>query len=628
MTKFRKLAISFSVLAVAGAILTLLCERMRQRGAPADHVARAKRTVTFNRDIAPIIFDHCAGCHRPGQAAPFNLLGYEDVRRRAREIAKVTQSRFMPPWLPEPGAVEFADQRGLNADQVGLIKQWAAEGAVEGDSAELPALPKWVEGWQLGEPDLVVRMTEPYTLPADGKDVYRNFVIPIPGSATRYVRAVEFRPENPKIVHHAVMMIDRTPSSRMLDEQDPGPGFGGGMSMGKAQLPDGHFLGWTPGKMPFKGIEEMAWRLEKDTDLVIQLHMRPSGKPEAIQAAVGFFFSSQVPTLHPYAFVLRHKSIDIPPGTKDYTVNETIVLPVDVEALRVYPHAHYLAREMRASAALPDGTQRLLLLIKNWDFNWQDEYRYARPIFLPKGTAISMRYTYDNSSNNIRNPNHPPRRVVYGQSSSDEMAELMLQVLPRTDEDLITLKQSAARQELLKDISVREQRLKAEPNDAKQHVNLGLRYQQVGKNQQAITHFRRAVEIEPDSPRTLYLLGDALAKEGRFDEALGHLKQSVDLKPDQPEPLNAAARILATHFDASARNPTLAISLATRAAELTGDQDPGILDTLAVAYAAAGQLESAVRTAERAIQIAKAAQADEIASGIQKRLDSYKQSQR
>jgi hypothetical protein len=156
MTKFRKLAISFSVLGVAGAILTLLCERMRQRGAPADHLARANRTVTFNRDIAPIIFDHCAGCHRPGQAAPFNLLGYEDVRKRAREIAKVTQSRFMPPWLPEQGSIEFADQRGLNADQVGLIQQWAAEGDVEGDSAELPALPKWVEGWQLGEPDLVV----------------------------------------------------------------------------------------------------------------------------------------------------------------------------------------------------------------------------------------------------------------------------------------------------------------------------------------------------------------------------------------------------------------------------------------------------------------------------------------
>ncbi|HXG67520.1 MAG TPA: hypothetical protein VNO70_20630, partial [Blastocatellia bacterium] len=173
--------------------------------------------LTFNKDIAPIIFRSCAECHHPGGSAPFSLLTYQDVKKRASQIALVTRNRYMPPWLPEPGHGDFAGERRLSDAQIKLIQQWVEQGAAEGAPAELPPAPKFNEGWQLGQPDMVVKMPEPYTLPADGSDVFRNFVIPAPVSSTRYVKAVEILPGNKQIVHHANLLIDRSQSSRRRD---------------------------------------------------------------------------------------------------------------------------------------------------------------------------------------------------------------------------------------------------------------------------------------------------------------------------------------------------------------------------------------------------------------------------
>jgi hypothetical protein len=173
---------------------------------------------SFSRDIAPIMIEHCANCHRPGESGPFHLLTYDDVRKRGRQIAQVTRSGYMPPWLPDPGyAPAFVGERYLTPDQIGTIQNWVRDGMPEGDPADLPPEPEWPAGWQLGEPDLVVEMSEAYTLPAEGFDIFRNFVIPVPPDRPRWVRTVELRPGNAKIVHHAVMMIDRTQSSRRYD---------------------------------------------------------------------------------------------------------------------------------------------------------------------------------------------------------------------------------------------------------------------------------------------------------------------------------------------------------------------------------------------------------------------------
>ena len=186
----------------------------------------------------------------------------------------------MPPWLPEPGIVEYAEERILSVDELGLLRQWADEGATEGNAADLPPLPQWTEGWQLGVPDLVIKMTEPFTLSAEGKDVYRNFAIPIPLSTGPYVEAVEFRPGNPKVVHHAAMRIDRTRYSRQLDEREAGPGFGGMNLPETTEVPSGHFLNWQPGKLPYRAPLGLGWRLEPETDFVVQLHLHPAGKPK------------------------------------------------------------------------------------------------------------------------------------------------------------------------------------------------------------------------------------------------------------------------------------------------------------------------------------------------------------
>ena len=394
--------------------------RLQNPEATSPYVQHPTGTLTFTKDIAPIVFSHCTVCHRPGQSSPFGLMSFADVKKRAKQITEVTQRRYMPPWLPEPGYGEFANQRRLSADQIGIIQQWVAEGLAEGNPADLPPAPRWSEGWQLGQPDLVVKMSEPYTLRPGGKDVYRNFVIPVPTTSTRYVQAVEFLPDNPKIVHHAFMKVDRTRESRRLDERDPEPGFDFMITPVSAQMPEGHFLSWVPGNALAREPNGLAWTLERDTDLVLQLHMRPSGKPEMIQPAVGIYFTDEPPTNTPFKILLTSRTIDIPAGVTRYEVEDSFILPVDVEVAAVLPHAHYLCRRMEAVAALPGGAQKWLLLIKEWDFNWQGDYRYAQPVFLPRGTTVSMRYTYDNSTNNVRNPHQPPERVAYGPQTSDE----------------------------------------------------------------------------------------------------------------------------------------------------------------------------------------------------------------
>ena len=262
--------IPFAALGLALAAMTTL-------GTAAPETARAVeaaaiRPVTFASDVAPIIFDRCGECHRPGGSAPFSLLTYSAVRQRAAQIAAVTKSRFMPPWKSEPGYGEFIGQRPLADAEISAIQRWVEGGTLEGDPRDLPAQPRWIEGWQLGKPDLIVTLSKPYTLQAEGTDVFHVFVIPLPVSATRFVRGLEFRPGNPKVVHHANIRIDRTPRSRQLDEQDPAPGYDGLIAR-SAVYPDGHFLGWTPGQIAPLLPKGLAWRLDQGTNLVVQLHM-------------------------------------------------------------------------------------------------------------------------------------------------------------------------------------------------------------------------------------------------------------------------------------------------------------------------------------------------------------------
>ncbi|PYI89791.1 MAG: hypothetical protein DME26_00260, partial [Verrucomicrobia bacterium] len=362
--------------------------------------------------------------------------------------------------------------------------------------------------------------------------MYRNFVIPVPFSAARYVRAVEFQPGNARIVHHAFIKVDRTLQSRRLDGKDGEPGFAGMNVPESVQMPEGHFLAWQPGKLPSAEPDGLAWTLQKDADVVLQMHLRATGKPETIQSRIGFYFTDRPPTNICFKFALTSLTLDIPPGATNYAANDDFVLPVDVEALAVLPHAHYLAREMQGFATLPDGTKKWLILIKDWDFNWQGDYRYAAPVLLPSGTTLSMRYLYDNSTHNVRNPHHPPQRVRYGPQSTDEMAELWLQILPLRRPDLPTLASAYAAKTAKVFVARWERLLQEDPQNASAHTDLGLALLSQGNDLEALAHLRLAAQLQPDSDQPHYYLGLLFRQQKQFAEAQNEFELALRLNPD------------------------------------------------------------------------------------------------
>jgi len=485
--------------------------------------------VTFNRQIAPLVYQACSSCHRPGEAAPFPLLNYEDVRKHAAQIVAVTRSRYMPPWLPEPGYGDFAGVRRLTDAQVQLFADWVRDGCAEGDPTDLPPAPHYTAGWQLGPPDLVVQIAKPYRLAAGGTDVFRNFIVPVDLQETKYVRAIEMRPGNKRIVHHANILIDRRRSLRSRDGEDGQPGFPGILTTTEARSdifdPDSHFLFWKPGSVLEPEPEDMAWRLDPGSDLILNMHLRPSGKEEVVQPDVGFYFTTRPPTRHPMLLQLEHDgAIDIKPGAVDFAVEDHLKLPLGVSVLAIYPHAHYLGKQVEAWATLPDGTRRWLIKIPDWDINWQAVYDYRTPVSLPKGTEIAMRITYDNSDSNPRNPNHPPKHVRTGPRSEDEMGHVWLQVLPakETDEDpRVILQESAMRR-----------RLEKYPDDFVAHCNLGQLLVTRKQYREAIADFHAALRQNPESATARSGLGAAYLADGRYDNALRELQEALRLEPD------------------------------------------------------------------------------------------------
>jgi hypothetical protein len=373
---------------------------------------------TFTRDVAPIVFDACVSCHRAGGPGPFPLTTYDEVRRRATQIAQVTRTRFMPPWKVTPEVGHFAGQRLLTSREIALIDQWAANGTPEGDPQALPLLPKHADGWLLGKPDLIVKPDAAFSLPAQQTDAFRIFAIKLPVTKRTYVTGIEFHPGNPRVVHHANIRIDRTPTTRRLDEADPLPGYDGLMPR-TAEYPEGHFLGWTPGQIAPLVQPELAWTLDPGSDLVVQLHMPPTGAAEDVWPEIGFYFTERLPQRVPTILRLGSQGIDIPAGEPRYVIRDSYVLPVDAQLLAIQPHAHYRAREIRGLATFPDGTSKLVMHIEDWDFRWQHVYREETPIPLPKGTRLSMEYTYDNSASNVRNPERR-WRVFWGHARATD----------------------------------------------------------------------------------------------------------------------------------------------------------------------------------------------------------------
>ncbi len=488
----------------------------------------AKPQVTFNRDVAPILFHYCASCHRPGESGPFPLLTYKDAKSHARQIAAVTRTKFMPPWLPEPGEFKFADELRLSDGQIALIEKWVEQGAAEGAPSDLPPKPAFVEGWQIGKPDLILKAEKPYLLPAGGTDQYWNFVFRAPVNQIRWLKGMEIRPGDKRLVHHANVLVDRTQSAR-LQESSPGDGFAG-MEIkieSEAFDPDSHFLFWKPGTVPYTEPDGMALRLDAGTDLVLNIHLQPSGKPEWIQPSLGVYFTDRPAALFPMLLQLENdRKLDIPPGEKNFIVTDEFSLPVDAALLAIYPHAHYLGHDLQALATFPDGTRKSLIHIANWNLNWQAVYRYAAPVILPAGTVISMRYSYDNSDENALNPNDPPQRVIGGNRSTDEMAHLWLQVLPRS-----VLGQTGDPRRVLQEAMARHN-VEKNPADFEAHYNLAAMLQARGELAEALKHYELALRIRPEDPTVNNAFAAANIAASHPDAAIKYLAAALRSRPD------------------------------------------------------------------------------------------------
>ncbi len=394
------------------------------------HNVGAQTPVTYAHDVAPILNAQCVTCHRTGEVAPFTLTGYAQAKAHADMIAVVTQSRVMPPWHAAPGYGNFDHARLLTAAQIGTLKNWAAENAPEGNPAALPPAPSFPAGaWSMGrKPDLILTMPEAYKIPADGNDIYQCFVLPSGIADDRFVSAIEIRPGNPKVVHHCIVYLDnRHVASAKLDASDPGAGyrsFGG-----PGFLPTGVLGGWAPGAAPHDWPRGVADYMAGGSDVVLQMHYHPSGKPETDRSQLGIYFSKAPVTAVTSGIPLWNSRIDIPAGDSNYKLTADFTLPVACKAIGIIPHMHLLGRQMKVDAYLPDGTVKPMIYVKDWNFNWQDQYRYKTPVDLPAGTRLVMTARYDNSSDNPYNPNVPPKEVKFGEQTTDEMSLCFVQVV-------------------------------------------------------------------------------------------------------------------------------------------------------------------------------------------------------
>jgi mono/diheme cytochrome c family protein len=528
-------------------------------------------TPTFSRDIAPILYASCSGCHHFGGHGPFPLLTYADAKKHSAQILTATHFRKMPPWLPEHGYGDFVGELRLTDAQIRLIAEWVNAGTPEGTAGEAPAPPEFSDEWQLGPPDLVIEATQRVSVLPKGPDMFWNFIFSPEIKSARYVRAIEIRPGGGSmLVHHANLIVDPARSARH-HEREPGAGFPGmdvSVERGALDIPS-HFLFWKPGSAPWVEPDGLAWKLDPGTDLVLNAHLKSMGTREDVRPSIGLYFTDKPPSHFPLLIQLQDdNALDIPGGARDFVVSDDFKLPVDADVLAIYPHAHYLGHLLEGFATLPTGERKWLIRIPAWDPNWQAVYHYREPVFLPKGSVVSMRYHYDNSSANPRNPNRPPRRVQGGNRSTDEMAHLWLQILPRGNGDRRPMIVEAlmrhriekyradleahlrlailllARLNPTEADAVLEDAIRIAPRSPEAHNLRGTALGVLGRSVESLEEFQLALELKADFAQARYNLARAFAKSGQLDKALEQFRLAALALPENAQVHNDFGELL------------------------------------------------------------------------------------
>ncbi len=386
-------------------------------------VPHAPAKPTYAKEVAPILNRACVSCHTAGEVAPFSLAGYENAKKWSAMAATVTKGGQMPPWKAAAGYGEFQHENRLTPAEIETLAAWSAAGAPRGDKRlepAPPAAPK--DGWTLGKPDLVVSGKGTYHLAAEGGDVYRNFVVHNPSPDALWVRAMDVHPGNKKVVHHVLVYLDTRREGQKLadathDGQDGYVSSGGGVGF----FPSGALGGWAPGSRPYETPDGIALKVPAGADLVLQVHYHKSGKPEDDATQVGLYTAKEPVRQEMRLAFIVNPGILIPAGNKAAKAHRDFRVPADLTVHTVMPHMHLLGRTMRARVVAPDGTERPLIDVPDWDFNWQLTYALKRPMKVPAGSRILIDATYDNSADNPRNPSNPPKTVRWGESTTDEM---------------------------------------------------------------------------------------------------------------------------------------------------------------------------------------------------------------
>ncbi len=373
---------------------------------------------TFARDVAPIIYSKCAPCHHAGEVAPFTLMSYEDARAKAPTMVAATKSKFMPPWQAISHG-EFKNERTLTEQQIQTLDEWVKAGCPKGNLKEAPKPPTYTPGWTMGTPDLVAKPSVPYEVSAEGADEYRCFVIPTNYSDGRFVTDVEVRPGNRNVVHHVLIYVDTSGVARRKDGKDGKPGYAS--FGGPGFVPAGSLGGWAPGLQAQALPSGDGLWLPKGADIVIQVHYHKDGKVEKDLCQMGIKFAKTPINKRVRWESLDNELISIQPGDLNYKVTADMDISAPITLLDVIPHMHLIGHDMMVTATLPDGTKRELIHVEPYDFNWQTRYTYKQPVNLPKGTHLSLVAHYDNSSKNVHNPNNPPKKVVFGEQTTNEM---------------------------------------------------------------------------------------------------------------------------------------------------------------------------------------------------------------
>ena len=379
----------------------------------------AKKPVpTYTKDVATILQTKCLNCHRRHQVGPFALETYEQARKRAHDIASVTEERSMPPWKPTPGVgPKLKHDQSLTRAEVAVLAAWAEAGAPRGDLKDLPPLPRFAEGWKLGPPDLILEPAEGFPLPATGPDTYRCFVLPTNLPRDTYLEAVDYAPGERGSVHHLIAYVDNSGQARQLDAADPGPGYtfpsGPGIEADELGF-------WTGGGEPHRLPEGIGIHLPAHSDVVLQVHYHPSGKAGLDKTKVGLYFARKPVKQAMHWNNVSSYDFRLPAGQDNIEIKASWYIPTDLEVLAVSPHMHNLGRDIKMSILMPNGKSQSLIEIAAWDPSWQSAYFFQKPIPLPAGSALQLLAHFDNSAH-ARNPNKPPKLVKFGPNAADEM---------------------------------------------------------------------------------------------------------------------------------------------------------------------------------------------------------------